>query len=237
MPLAGYAIAHIMGLSDIVTAGIVLLGSCPGGTASNLISFLAKADVALSITLTSISTFVAIFATPCLTWLLVGHAVHVPVFKMFLTMLKLVVVPVGTGIILNSIFPHRIKKIHSLCPLLSIVAIVTIIAVIIAINKPVIGNMGFVIIAAVIMHNLTGLFAGYFICRSLGYDIVTARTIAIETGMQNSGLSVALAIKFFSHAAALPGALFSIWHNISGAFVATLWGTGNNETGQRDDRK
>lgn len=223
MPLAGFIIARTLNLSPYTAAGLILVGSSPGGTASNLICFLAGVDVALSITLTACSTLLAVLATPFLTWLYAGQAVPVPAMDMLISIVKIVFIPVASGVVINLLAGSRIEKARKISPLVSTFAIALIIAIIVALNRDSIGSTGPVLLFAIIMHNICGLFAGYFISRSLGYDIITARTIAIETGMQNSGLSVALAVKYFSHAAALPGALFSVWHNLSGAWLAAIW--------------
>lgn len=227
MPLVGFLVATGFGLSAMVTAGIVLVGSCPGGTASNVITYLARGDVALSITLTTVSTCLAILATPILTWLYVGESVAVPVMDMLLSILKIVLLPVIFGVLINHFLGARLGRIKKIFPLLSVAAIVLIIAIIVALNRDAIGTIGLAVTAAVILHNLIGLGAGYGLSCLFGFDEPTRRTLAIEVGMQNSGLGVALAVQYFSAAAALPGALFSIWHNLSGAALATFWSRRN----------
>ena len=239
MPFAGFILARTLCLSPYTAAGLILVGASPGGTASNLICFLARGDVALSITLTSCSTLMAVFATPLLTWFYVGQAVPVPAMDMLISIVKIVFIPVAAGVVINFLAGTCLEKIRTISPIFSTLAIALIIAIIVALNRDNIGSTGPVLFFAIIMHNICGLSAGYFISRFLGYDIITARTIAIETGMQNSGLSVALAIKYFSHAAALPGALFSVWHNLSGAVLAAIWNVRplNQREVQIDDRR
>jgi len=199
------------------------VGSCPGGTASNVICFLSRGDVALSVTLTAISTLLAFLATPFLTWLYVGQSIDVPVLKMLVSILKIVLLPVLLGVVINTYFGQHLERIKTVLPVLSVLTIVIVIAIVTALNADNFKQLSFLVVIAVMLHNLLGLAAGYFITRRLGYDIQTARTLAIEVGMQNSGLGTALAVKYFGAAAALPGALFSVWHNLSGALLAQSW--------------
>jgi len=230
MPLFGWILALAFSLPPLLAAGLILVGSCPGGTASNVICFLSKGDVALSVTLTAISTLLAFLATPLLTWLYVGESIDVPVLKMLLTILKIVLLPVLAGVVINTYLGDHLERIKPGLPVLSVFAIVTVIAIVTALNANNLMQLTSVIIIAVMLHNLFGLAAGYFLTRAMGYDIQTARTLAIEVGMQNSGLGTALAVKYFGATAALPGALFSIWHNLSGAFLAHYWRNKSNRT-------
>lgn len=223
MPGAAYLISIVLNLSPVMMAGVVLVGSSPGGTASNVITYLGNGNVALSITLTLTSTVLAVALTPLFSYIILNHVVPVPAAEMFLDILQIVLIPVLIGTAINSFFSEKIGKIRNIFPLLSTLAIIIIIAIIVALNRSKIAEMDLVIIAAVILHNITGLTFGYFIPKLLKYDKKICRTICIEVGMQNSGLSVALAVKFFSAAAALPGAIFSIWHNLSGSVLAAWW--------------
>ena len=223
MPFAAWMVAVMLGLPPYIMAGLVLVGACPGGTASNVVCYLARGDVALSITLTTVSTFLAILLTPMITWLYVGQKVPVPVESMLWSIFKIVLLPVSLGVLINSFFVRRLSVVKHLFPLVSVFAIVVIIAIIVALNKGNLATMGAAVALAVVMHNLFGLVTGYWIPRLLRQDERTCRTLAIEVGMQNSGLGVALAAKYFSAAAALPGALFSIWHNLSGSMLAGYW--------------
>jgi BASS family bile acid:Na+ symporter len=223
MPLFGWFLAMAFNLPPLLAAGLILVGSCPGGTASNVICFLSRGDVALSVTLTAISTLLAFLATPFLTWLYVGKSVDVPVLNMLFSILKMVLVPVLAGVIINTYFGHRLERIKPIFPLLSVFTIVIVIAIVTALNVDNFRQLSAVIVIAVLLHNIFGLVAGYFLARGFGYDLKTARTLAIEVGMQNSGLGAALAVKYFGATAALPGALFSVWHNLSGALLARYW--------------
>ena len=223
MPLLAFIIAIVLGLPTELMAGLILVGACPVGTASNVICYLGRGDVALSITLTAISTLLAVFLTPVLTWLYIGQEVPVPIINMMLTVLKIIILPVMLGIIVNSYFGEYLTRIKQFLPVISVIAIVFIIAIIVALNAHQIVQLAFPIIIAVLLHNGLGLVSGYAIAKWLGYDDKICRTLAIEVGMQNSGLGVALATKYFTTLTALPGAFFSIWHNITGSLLAAYW--------------
>lgn len=223
MPLAGWAIALALGLPPALLVGFVLLGASPGGTASNVICYLARGDVALSITLTTVSTLAAVLLTPALTWLYVGERVPVPALDMLISIAKIILAPVMLGLLVNRVLGARLEGLKGLFPLISMGAIVLIIAIIVALNRANLAQVGVLVLVAVVLHNAIGLLTGYWVARALRQDERRARTLAIEVGMQNSGLAVALAVKYFSAASALPGALFSIWHNLSGAALASWW--------------
>ncbi len=223
MPLAALAIGLALSLPPELLAGLVLVGSCPGGTASNVISYLAKADVALSVALTLTSTLIAVVAAPYLTWFLVGQTVPVAVADMLLSLVQIVLAPVLLGVLLNTFLEHRLARIKPVLPVAATTAIVIAIAVVVALNQAQLATAGIAVLAAVVLHNLCGFLGGYWVPRLLGYDLLTCRTISIEVGMQNSGLGVALAVKHFSAVAALPGAIFSVWHNLAGAVLAGRW--------------
>ncbi len=223
MPLFAYAISIMLGLSVDLMTGMVLVGASAGGTASNVICYLAKGNVALSILMTVVSTLCAVILMPALTFLYLNQVVPVPVQGMLMSILSIVLLPVILGTFLNSFFAQRLKIIQPVLPLLSTFSIVFIIAIIVGLNHDNLSVLALPVLLAVVLHNMMGLIAGYSIPWLLKYDAQTCRTVCIEVAMQNSGLSVALAIKYFSITAALPGALFSIWHNISGSFLALYW--------------
>ncbi|EIC21318.1 bile acid:sodium symporter family protein [Thiorhodovibrio frisius] len=223
MPLAAWAIAIGLRLPPELAVGMVLLGASPGGTASNLICYLARGDVALSITLTSVSTLLAILATPALTLAYAGQQVPVPAAAMLISMLKVVLAPVAIGVAINTWLGRRLTRAKAAFPVISMLAIVIIIAIVVALNRDQIAQTGALLMLAVMLHNGFGLLGGYWLARWLTHDERTARTLAIEVGMQNSGLAVALASQYFSAAAALPGAIFSVWHNLSGSLLAAAW--------------
>lgn len=223
MPFSALMISRLYGLSDELTIGMILVGSVSGGTASNVITYLAGGDVALSITMTTVSTLLSVLATPLLTYVYVGQSLDVPVLDMLFSILKIVLFPVLFGVILNRFFSARITKNEPYLATLSMLFILTIIAIVVALNHDNMNEVGLLIISAVMLHNVIGLISGYSITALFGYESKICRTVAIEVGMQNSGLAVALALKYFSPISALPGAVFSIWHNISGALLASYW--------------
>lgn len=223
MPLLAWLISIALGLDPLLTTGMILVGASPGGTASNVVCYLARGNVALSISLTAVSTLLAVLLTPLLSRLYVNASIEVPMADMLLSILSLIIVPVSLGLLLNHFFHRRLKPIEQVFPLISVTAIVLIIAIIVALNSSRLVELSLIMLLAVILHNLGGLTCGYWIPRLLGKDKATCRTLAIEVGMQNSGLAVALALKYFAPAAALPGAIFSIWHNLSGSVLAAFW--------------
>jgi BASS family bile acid:Na+ symporter len=227
MPLFAFVIARALRLPGELAAGLILVGACPGGTASNVVCYLARGDVALSVTLTACTTVLAVVATPGLTWLYAGAAVPVPVLAMLLSILYVVLIPVAGGVLVNARRPELARRLKPALPAVSVAAIVTIIAIVVALNRDQMAGAAPVVAVAVMIHNLSGLFAGYGIAKLFRLSEPECRTIGIEVGMQNSGLGVALALKYFSPAAALPSAIFSIWHNLSGAAVASFWARRN----------
>ncbi|RLA00264.1 MAG: bile acid:sodium symporter [Gammaproteobacteria bacterium] len=223
MPFAAWALAAGAGLPPQLTVGLILVGCSPGGTASNVICYLARGDVALSITLTMASTLLAVVATPLLTLFYAGETVPVPALDILITIFKIIFLPVMLGVLVNHFFHRALSPVRRVFPLLSVLSIVLIIMIIVALNHDSLANIASGVAAVVVLHNLIGLLGGYWIPRWLGREERECRTLAIEVGMQNSGLAVALAVKYFSVTAALPGALFSIWHNLSGSLLAGLW--------------
>lgn len=223
MPLAAFLLARTLQLPPQLTAGMVLVGSCAGGTASNVICFLARGDVALSISMTMASTLLGVVATPMLCTLYLTTTVEVDTLGMLLSIIQVVLVPVGAGLLLNRHWRALFIRLEPVLPSLSVAIILMIIAIIVALNADRLVQVGMITLLAVVLHNTLGLSGGYYFSRLVGLNLQQSRTIAIEVGMQNSGLGVTLAMEFFSATAALPGALFSIWHNISGSLLATHW--------------
>ena len=223
MPLAGWLLALLAGLPPQLAAGVILVGCSPGGTASNVICYLARGDVALSITLTACSTLLAVLATPLLMLLYAGETVDVPALDMLQTIFWIIFLRVTLGTLLNHLFHRPLAVMRQVFPMLSVFTIVFIIAVIVALNREQLAGIATGLFVLVALHNLAGLAGGYWGARWLGQDRRISRTLAIEVGMQNSGLAVALAVQYFSAAAALPGALFSVWHNLSGSMLAGHW--------------
>jgi len=223
MPFLAWGISTWLHLPVALASGMMLVGASPGGTASNVICYLAKGNVALSITITTFSTLIAVIATPALSLLYLGAHVDVPAIKMLMDIVKIIILPVSAGVIINHLFGRFLHSTRQVFPLISVLAIVVIIAIIVALNQPRLGSIGLLLVGAVALHNSIGLFIGYWVPRAFGMDKRTCKTLSIEVGMQNSGLAVALAVKYFSPITALPGALFSLWHNLTGSLLASFW--------------
>lgn len=224
MPALALTFSKMLQLSNQLTIGMVLVGSCAGGTASNVVCYLAKGDVALSISMTMVSTLVGVIATPLLCAFYLSTTVSVDTLALILSILQIVFIPVTLGFACKYFLNDFANRAEPLIPTLSVLIILLIIAIVVALNADRLLDVGLITLVAVILHNLSGLAGGYTISRLIGLDIRQSQTIAIEVGMQNSGLGVALATQFFSATAALPGALFSVWHNISGSLLASIWG-------------
>ncbi|GAL04021.1 sodium-dependent transporter [Photobacterium aphoticum] len=223
MPIAALLISFLLGFNAELTVGMVLVGSVAGGTSSNVMAYLAKGDVALSISMTAISTLLGVVLTPVLIEWLVGQSVDVPVSAMLMSLVKIVLVPVAIGLVINTFAGRMVNKIAPVLPLISMVAIVMIIAIVVALNVANLSTVGPLVALAVVLHNGLGLAAGYVCCRLLGFNESICRTVAFEVGLQNSGLATALALKFFTPASAIAGTIFSVWHNISGSLLAGYW--------------
>lgn len=225
MPLLAWSLARIFSLDEALALGVVLVGCCPGGTASNVITYLAKGDLALSVGMTGVSTLLAPFLTPLLTWALAGKSINVDMTSMFLSILWVVILPIIIGLIVKGLWPKFTEKATDYLPAFSSIAIALIVAIIIGANADKLIAGGFIIVLVVILHNIFGLSLGYLIGRTLRLSEPKKRAISIEVGMQNSGLASSLATIHFAAypLATIPGAIFSVWHNLSGAAVAYLY--------------
>ncbi|MGN0393013.1 MAG: bile acid:sodium symporter family protein [Bariatricus sp.] len=224
MPLLAWLLAVVLKLPEDLALGVILVGCCPGGTASNVITYIAGGDVALSVGMTIVSTLLAPLATPSLVYVLAGAWVEVSFAAMVLSVVKVILVPVLLGILIRSILGKQIQKISELLPLISVVSIVMIISGIVAVNAEKIISCGMLVLGVVILHNLCGMGIGLAAAKLLKVPYDKATAIAIEVGMQNSGLAVSLATVNFAAnpLATLPGAIFSVWHNISGSVFAGM---------------
>ena len=227
MPLLAWSLARLFQLDEALALGVVLVGCCPGGTASNVITYLAKGDLALSVGMTGVSILLAPFLTPLLTWALAGKSVDVNIVSMFLSILWVVILPIVMGLLVKWLWPKFTEKTTDYLPAFSSIAIAFIVAIIIAANADKLLAGGLIIVLVVMLHNVCGLGLGYVIGRLLGLSEPKKRAISIEVGMQNSGLASSLATIHFAAypLATIPGAIFSVWHNLSGAAVAYLYKT------------
>jgi bile acid:Na+ symporter, BASS family len=223
MPLAAWIIAHALHMPPDLTAGMVLVGSVASGTASNVMIYLARGDVALSVTISALSTLVGVFATPLLTRLYVDASIVVDVCGMLMSILQIVALPIVVGLVVNRLAGGHVRRVEPVLPLVSMVSILAIIAAVVGGTHASIATVGPIVALGVVLHNGIGLLGGYWGGRLLGFDESVCRTLAIEVGMQNSGLAATLGKLYFSPLAALPGALFSVWHNLSGSLLAGYW--------------
>lgn len=225
MPALAFLLSKIFNLDAALMAGVVLVGTCPGGTASNVITYLAKGDVALSVGMTSVNTLLAPLLTPAITYLLLKTTVHVDVIAMFLSILKVVIIPIGLGFLINKFFGKFTQKLVKILPLVSVTAICIIIMAVISHNAAKILSTGALVFVVVILHNILGFGCGFALGKILRLDYAKTKALSIEIGMQNSGLATSLAATAFPSLAmaTVPGAIFSVWHNISGSILASIY--------------
>lgn len=220
MPLLAWLLAKGFNLPPDLAAGVILVGTCPGGTSSNVMTYLAKGDVALSVSMTMTTTILAPIVTPILTWVLAGEWVEISLRAMMLSIVQVVILPIVLGFVINYFFAKTVQKVIKLLPLVSVVAIVLIVGGVVAVSAQRIRETGLLIMGVVILHNLLGYGLGYVLAKALHMNLAKAKAISIEVGMQNSGLATSLALTHFGPTAAIPGAIFSVWHNISGSLAA-----------------
>ena len=224
MPALGWSLAYVYDLPTSFAVGLILVSCCPSGTASNVISFLARADVALSVTMTAFSTLLAVAMTPTLTALLAGSRVDVPAGGLLLSTVQVVILPVVTGVLLNQYLPRATKKILPIAPLVAVITITLIVASIIGGGRQQLLEAGPRLVLAVFSLHVAGFLFGYVGGRLLIGREITSRTISIEVGMQNSGLGVVLAQQnFASPFVAIPSAISSVFHSLIGSLVAAAW--------------
>ena len=224
MPVLAFVLAFAFQLPAELAVGVILVGSCPGGTSSNVMTYLAKGDVALSVGMTACTTIMAPIVTPLLVLLFAGQTVDVDVLEMFLSIVQVVLVPIAAGFLINYFFEKVAAACASVLPLVSVVGISLIIMAVVAANQAKLLTVGPLIILVVMLHNVLGYTFGYLVGRALRLTKEQMRTLSIEVGMQNSGLASSLATVHFASMplAAVPGAVFSVWHNISGAVYANI---------------
>lgn len=235
MPLTAFALAKAFGLSADLALGVILVGCCPGGTASNVITYVAKGDVPLSVGMTIVSTLLAPLCTPILVYFLAGSWVEVSLASMMISVVKVVLIPVLAGILIYRIFPRQVDAVREMLPLISVVAIVMIISGIVGSNAEKIMTCGLLVMVVVAIHNTIGLALGTTAAKLMKLEEKKVTAIGIEVGMQNSGLAISLATANFAAnpLATLPGAIFSVWHNISGTIYAGI----RNRKGKEEEEQ
>ncbi|WP_413316820.1 bile acid:sodium symporter family protein [Agrococcus sp. 1P02AA] len=223
MPLAAIVLATAFQLPPALLVGIVLVGSAPGGTSSNVMVYLAKGDTALSVAMTTASTLLAPILTPLLVLWLAGSYLPVDAWALFQSIILIVLLPVIGGVVLRLLLPRVVAVVLPWLPLVSVTGITLVVLAVVASSAATILSVGLLVALVVILHNGVGYGLGYLAARSVGLDTSARRAVAIEVGMQNSGLAAGLARTHFSPEAALPAAIFSVWHNVSGALLASFW--------------
>jgi BASS family bile acid:Na+ symporter len=223
MPLIAFSLAFGLHLPKDIAVGVILVGCCPSGTASNVMVFLARGNVALAVAIASVSTLLAPLVTPLLILLFASEWVHVSVLSLFLSIVQVIIVPLALGFIVKRFFARQARAGAKAMPLVSVVAIVLIVSAVVSGSAEKIAQTALLVFAVVILHNLLGFVIGFFFARLCGMDLAKQKAVSMEVGMQNSGLGVALATAHFSPLAAVPSAIFSVWHNLSGSLLANIY--------------
>ncbi|MBD8009603.1 MULTISPECIES: bile acid:sodium symporter family protein [Acinetobacter] len=232
MPGLAYLLCKLFQLPPEIAIGVILVGCCPGGTASNVITYMAKGNTALSVACTSVSTLLAPIFTPAIFYVLASQWIEINALSMLVSILQVVLFPIVLGLIVRALLKQKVSTYIQVMPLISVIAIVAIVAAIIAGSKTQILQSGLIILGIVALHNGMGYLLGYWASRMFKLAEIDCRAVSIEVGMQNSGLGVALAATHFaaSPLTALPSAIFSLWHNISGPALATYWAAKNKDS-------
>ena len=225
MPALAYVLSRTFSLDAALTAGVVLVGTCPGGTASNVITYLAGGDVALSVAMTSVNTLLAPVLTPAITYILLRQTVSVDVVSMFVSIVQIVIIPIVLGFACRKLFAQAAQIFAEFMPAVSVAAICMVLACVVSHNSARILAAGVLVLSVVVLHNVLGYLCGFCLGKILGLDAAKIKALSIEIGMQNSGLAVSLAVTAFPALAmaSVPGAVFSAWHNISGAMLASVY--------------
>lgn len=238
MPLIAVGLVFLFQLPPEIAIGVILVGCSPGGTSSNVMTYLAKGNMALSVTATSVSTLLAPIITPALTLLLASAWLPVSFSAMFISIIQIVLVPIALGVAVQYLLGNKVEQAIGVLPLISVIGIIGVITAVVSNNVENILASGLLIFAVVILHNLLGYLVGFLLGKVFRFDLKDTKTLSIEVGMQNSGLAATLAATHFSPIAAVPGALFSVWHNISGSLAANwLSKLGNDKDVTKKDKE
>ncbi|MDD0823591.1 bile acid:sodium symporter family protein [Mannheimia sp. AT1] len=232
MPSIAYGLAKLFNLPPDLAIGVILVGCCPGGTSSNVMTYLARGNTALSVACTTISTLLAPILTPAVFYLFASQWLEINAMAMFISVLKMVLLPIFVGVVIRTIFKQKIEQFSQTMPLISVIAIVLIVTAVVSVSRDRIIESGLLIFAVVALHNGLGYLIGYFAGRFLKLPVADSKAVAIEVGMQNSGLGAALAALHFkaNPVIAVPSAVFSFWHNISGPILAMIFSKMKNDS-------
>ncbi|MCU9945800.1 bile acid:sodium symporter family protein [Pseudomonas sp. PDM13] len=223
MPGVAWLLCQLLRLPPEIAVGVILVGCCPSGTASNVMTWLSRGDLALSVAIAAVTTLLAPLLTPALIWLLASAWLPVSFGALFWSILQVVLLPIVLGLIAQRLLGARVRHLVDALPLVSVASIVIIIAAVVAASQAKIAESGLLIMAVVVLHNGFGFLLGYATGKLFGLPLPQRKSLALEVGMQNSGLGAALASAHFSPLAAVPSALFSVWHNLSGSLLATVF--------------
>lgn len=224
MPIIAVSLVFLFNLPPEIAIGVILVGSSPGGTSSNVMTFLAKGNVALSVAATTVTTLLAPIVTPSLTLLLASTWLDISFSAMMVSILQVVLIPVLLGLGVGSLFRKQVDRVVDVLPMISMTGILGVMTAVTASNVDNILTSGLIILLVVILHNLLGYATGFLLGKIFKFNLADTKTISIEVGMQNSGLATTLAVQHFEPVTALPGALFSVWHSLSGAVLANVFG-------------
>ncbi|MFC4401974.1 bile acid:sodium symporter family protein [Gracilibacillus xinjiangensis] len=223
MPLIAFALATLLPVSEEVAVGVILVGCCPGGTSSNVMTYLSKGDTALSVSITAVSTILAPILTPALIYLFASQWLEVSAGSLFVSIVQIVLVPILLGLFVKALLKDKVEAGVKAIPLVSVIGIVAIVAAVVSGNQEKIAETGLLIFLIVVLHNTLGYIIGYGLGKGLKMGPKQQKAVSIEVGMQNSGLGATLAAAHFNPLSAVPSAIFSVWHNISGPIIATIY--------------
>ena len=231
MPSLAFILAKLFQLPPDLAIGVILVGACPGGTSSNVMTYLARGNTALSVACTTISTLLAPVLTPAVFYLFASQWLDMNASAMFISVLQMVLLPIFIGLVIRTIFKQKIEQFSQTMPLISVIAIVLIVTAVVAVSKDRIIESGLLIFGVIVLHNGLGYLIGYLVSRLLKLPMADSKAVAIEVGMQNSGLGAALAAVHFkaNPLIAVPSAVFSFWHNISGPILAMIFNRIQND--------
>ncbi|AWW34966.1 bile acid:sodium symporter family protein [Mannheimia varigena] len=231
MPSVAYGLAKAFNLPPDLAIGVILVGCCPGGTSSNVMTYLARGNTALSVACTTISTLLAPVLTPAIFYLFASQWLEINATAMFISVLQMVLLPIFVGVVIRTIFKQKVEQFSQTMPLISVIAIVLIVTAVVSVSRDRIIESGLLIFAVVALHNGLGYLIGYLASRLFKLPIADSKAVAIEVGMQNSGLGAALSALHFkaNPVIAVPSAVFSFWHNISGPILAMIFAKMKND--------
>ena len=229
MPAVAFGLAKAFNLPADLAVGVILVGACPGGTSSNVMTYLARGNTALSVACTTISTLLSPLLTPAIFYVLASQWLDINAGAMFMSVLQMVLFPIFLGLVVHALFKKQVEQASQTMPLVSVISIVLILAAVVAVSKNKIIESGLLIFSVVVLHNCLGYLIGYFAAKLFKLNTADSKAVAIEVGMQNSALGAALAAAHFNPIAAVPSALFSFWHNVSGPILANIFSNIKNE--------